>query len=147
MTPPGRPLLPAVVGPLASAVIAREFGGAIEELASKYERAGSADAGRQLRSAVAQMRESARLRNVAQREIGDSGTTDVPKTATRASSSCPPSPGLTTQEVAEQLRVDVRTVTGWCKDEELPATRGKGRGRPWLIAEADLIDYLDRRGH
>jgi len=91
-------------------VIAREFGSAIEELASRHELAGSIDAARQLRGAVAQMRESARLRNLAQAGEGSVGGTSEPEVrAAGSSSESPPWSHLTVGEVAERL--GFRTAT------------------------------------
>lgn len=48
---------------------------------------------------------------------------------------------LTQAEVAERLRVSVRTVARLRADGELPYLPG----RPVRIAESDLGDYLERR--
>lgn len=47
---------------------------------------------------------------------------------------------LTTDEVATRLRTSRRQVTILCAEGKLRASKS---GRQWLIAEADLQDYLD----
>lgn len=144
-----RPVLGAHVEALAAHVLARDFGEEIEKKAERYARVGtplSVEACRQMRRALAEMRESARLRKELQRELEDCGTAEVPETPPGAESDRSVGHGwLTAQEVAEQLGVEARTVTGWCVGAELPATRGRGRGRPWLIRPQDVADFQDRR--
>lgn len=149
-----RPLLPAVVGPLASAVIARDLGSVIEEMASRHDRAGSVDIARQLRLALAQMCESARLRNLAQ--AGDTSadaTTELPETGGGARSDCPPDAGSrwwSVGQVAEKLSCSPRRVRTLCseRDGRLSATRLPSRGRPYLIDPESVAEYLEsRRAH
>jgi excisionase family DNA binding protein len=47
---------------------------------------------------------------------------------------------LTTAQVAERVRVDVRTVTRWLRAGRL---RGHKSGQSWRIAPADLEAFLD----
>ncbi len=48
---------------------------------------------------------------------------------------------LTTDEVADKMRVSRTTVIQLIDRRELPATRF---GRLWRIKEADLVDYLNK---
>ena len=48
----------------------------------------------------------------------------------------------TPQEVAEYLKVDVRTVYRWLREGEMNAIRFQ---REYRIAESDLRDFLERR--
>jgi excisionase family DNA binding protein len=48
----------------------------------------------------------------------------------------------TPQEVADYLKVDVRTVYRWLRDGELSAIRFQ---REYRITERDLKDFLERR--
>lgn len=137
-----RPLLPAVIGPVAAHIIARDYGEELLEKAGDFERWGQKAVGQQLRDAVVAMGESARLRNERQRESEDYGTTEVPETA--GESSCV-GPILGASEVAGMLRMTPRRVTGLVNEKQLPATRGPGRGRPWRFAVADVEDYLAGR--
>ena len=50
---------------------------------------------------------------------------------------------LRVKEVADFIRVEVKTVRRWITAEALPATRV---GRDWRIARADLKAYLLTRG-
>jgi excisionase family DNA binding protein len=47
----------------------------------------------------------------------------------------------TPQEVADYLKVDVRTVYRWLRDGELNALRFR---REYRISETDLRDFLER---
>jgi acetyl-CoA synthetase len=47
----------------------------------------------------------------------------------------------TPQEVADYLKVDVRTVYRWLRDGELHALRFR---REYRISETDLRDFLER---
>jgi len=149
MTSTSRPLLAAAVGRLASLVIVRHFGEQIEKAAAAYELAGEVDAGRQLRSAVAQMRESARLRNLAQAEtVSGVVSSEVPQSVGGADSSRPPRPGtqwLSAGEVARRLRFSKRHVTGLCESGVLRATRLESRGRPWSVDPESVDEYEEHR--
>ena len=48
----------------------------------------------------------------------------------------------TPQEVADFLKVDVRTVYRWLREGEMNAIRFQ---REYRIAESDLRDFLERR--
>ena len=48
----------------------------------------------------------------------------------------------TPQEVANYLKVDVRTVYRWLREGEMNAIRFQ---REYRIAESDLRDFLERR--
>ena len=48
----------------------------------------------------------------------------------------------TPQEVADYLKVDVRTVYRWLREGEMNAIRFQ---REYRIAESDLRDFLERR--
>jgi excisionase family DNA binding protein len=48
----------------------------------------------------------------------------------------------TPQEVADYLKVDVRTVYRWLREGELSAIRFQ---REYRITERDLRDFLERR--
>jgi acetyl-CoA synthetase len=48
----------------------------------------------------------------------------------------------TPQEVAEYLKVDVRTVYRWLREGQMNAIRFQ---REYRIAESDLREFLDRR--
>ena len=48
----------------------------------------------------------------------------------------------TPQEVADYLKVDVRTVYRWLREGEMTAIRFQ---REYRIAESDLRDFLERR--
>ena len=48
----------------------------------------------------------------------------------------------TAQEVAEYLKVDVRTVYRWLREGKMNAIRFQ---REYRITESDLRDFLDRR--
>jgi excisionase family DNA binding protein len=48
----------------------------------------------------------------------------------------------TPQEVADYLKVDVRTVYRWLREGELSAIRFQ---REYRITERDLKDFLERR--
>ena len=47
----------------------------------------------------------------------------------------------TPQEIADYLKVDVRTVYRWLRDGELNALRFR---REYRISETDLRDFLER---
>jgi excisionase family DNA binding protein len=48
----------------------------------------------------------------------------------------------TPQEVADYLKVDVRTVYRWLREGEMNAIRFQ---REYRVAETDLRDFLERR--
>jgi excisionase family DNA binding protein len=48
----------------------------------------------------------------------------------------------TPQEVADYLKVDVRTVYRWLREGKMDAIRFQ---REYRIAESDLRDFLERR--
>ena len=49
---------------------------------------------------------------------------------------------LTTEEVAERLRVDKTTLQRWCREGQMPHTQV---GRRYLIDPADLEKWLKKR--
>jgi excisionase family DNA binding protein len=49
---------------------------------------------------------------------------------------------LTTEEVAERLRVQKTTLQRWCREGKMPHTQV---GRRYLIAPADLEKWLHKR--
>ena len=49
---------------------------------------------------------------------------------------------LTVQEVAEFLKVDVRTVRSWIKQDNLPAFR---LGRGYRIPQVKLQEWINQR--
>jgi excisionase family DNA binding protein len=49
---------------------------------------------------------------------------------------------LTTEQVAEKMKVSQNMVLQMIKRNELPATRF---GKLWRVREIDLLDYLNRR--
>jgi len=51
-------------------------------------------------------------------------------------------PFLTTDEVAERLRIQKTTLQRWCREGKVPYTRV---GRRYLIAPADLEKWLKKR--
>jgi excisionase family DNA binding protein len=144
---PGRPLLPAVVGPWASYVIAREFGGLLEELAAGYEASPDTSViGRQLRAAVGLVREAGRQQWEAHRARAASvdGSAELPSRAGAARSERGSSvaAGLTTGQVASRLRVTPRQVINLIEGGCLEATRC---GRTWLIDPVSVEDLELRR--
>jgi excisionase family DNA binding protein len=48
----------------------------------------------------------------------------------------------TTFEVADTCRVAVETVREWIKDGKLAGVK---RGRQYLVAESDLVEYLKEK--
>lgn len=53
---------------------------------------------------------------------------------------------LTPQEVAERLRVNLRTVYGWIESGELRALNvGNDRRPTWRIDEDRLAEFIERR--
>ena len=48
---------------------------------------------------------------------------------------------LTTQEIADELRRDRRTVQAWIKESKLKASK---LGRDWLIEERDFVEFKNK---
>lgn len=144
MTRPGepRPLLPAVVGPWAAYVIARDYGDELVRHAAALEASPTtAVLGRQLRAAVAQMREAGRQQLEAHRASQGwgsvDGTAELPVADDRASSEVPPWMHLTVDQVAGKVGLSESYVRRLCRNEALPATK---RGRQWLIDSRVVAD-------
>ena len=140
-------LLAASVGPLASSVIVSRFGLALEETARNFELVGTPEAvgaAKQLRRALAEMRESARLRNLARAEIGSGGGTAEPAgVAPGPELGAPPWIHLLrVSQVVERLGVSGSYVRRMCRDGDLSATKV---GREWLIEEQAVADLLAAR--
>lgn len=71
----------------------------------------------------------------------EDGTAEVPSSLTQASFEVVPvDPGLTTREVAAQLRVGPRQVVNLIGSKQLAATR-RGPGWPWVITQGAVDDY------
>lgn len=74
------------------------------------------------------------------------GTTAMPETADESESRCPPPRmGLSVSQVATKLEVKERQVLNLIATERLVATRGPGRGRPWVIDEVSVAIEARRR--
>lgn len=143
-----RSFLPAVVGPWAALVIARDFGDKITVKAAALRAAGQVEAADQLLVAVASMREAGRQRMAAHRHTQSEvdgqagiGRSEVPIAGGSSESSRLLGSGMTTREVATQLRVSSRQVLN-LRGTRLVATWSKGR---WLFDEVSVAEELERR--
>jgi hypothetical protein len=142
----GRPLLPAVVGPWAAYVIARDYGAEIEKKGEALKAAGQERVGAQLLQAVALMRESGRQQWEVHRGSSDQaggGSGEVPQAAADGCSQRSLGSGLlVTREVAVMLRVSTRQARNLV-GSRLTATLVKGR---LIFDEIPVLQECERRG-
>lgn len=145
---PRRAVLGAHVPPYAALVIVREVGAQLEVSAAGLAASGTeagAQASRELRVALGQMREAARQLQERHREVPSTAATSASGNAEaicdgiRAESVV--GAGLSSAEVASRLRVSTRRVRQLCTAGVLVATLDS---RGWRIAQQSVDDYLDR---
>lgn len=147
-----RPVPVPLVPPWAAYVIARDFGAQLEQKARDMA-AAQPEVSRQLLVAVEQLREVGRQVVGAQLERRGSGgqagggSAEVPEPAGGSELGCPPSPGLTTGQVAAMFeaagfRISDRQVRNLIAGTVLVAT---WKGRAYVVDEVSVAREIERR--
>lgn len=146
------PTPPAMVWPEAAYVVVRDYPEVLRALVAKARGVPDAEARRRFGESAFFLQQAAR-EWAARAGLSGSpvqagyGTTEVPESVGGSESGRPPTTGLLVSQVATRLRVSERQVLNLIDTQRLVATRGAGRGRPYLVDEVSVaIEERRRRG-